>query len=216
MYNCGNDRAGSSLWEIDTLRHHYSPPVSRYVLSSTCPHLSHYRWLMYPSHVIRFALSLVNDLAVRSRLPEVAVSDFSSGSYVTIFGDEVTNLNHMTLIIRLSLLGRHYQYNCYQNLTDKAKGQTGGVGVLQNDSRVLVFWAGFSGLDIQRWSPRYICKTETRRFGIEITLLSLSHPLFELLSMIEFQILNSFQIEMDIPSFRFKNVKDRSSCYLLF
>ncbi|XP_047966701.1 protein NUCLEOLAR COMPLEX ASSOCIATED 4-like isoform X2 [Salvia hispanica] len=55
----------SSLWEIDTLRHHYSPPVSR------------------------FALSLVNDLAVRSRLPEVAVSDFSSGSYVTIFGDEI-------------------------------------------------------------------------------------------------------------------------------
>ncbi|KAL1565888.1 protein NUCLEOLAR COMPLEX ASSOCIATED 4-like isoform X2 [Salvia divinorum] len=55
----------SSLWEIDTLRHHYSPPVSR------------------------FALSLANDLAVRSRIPEIAVSDFSSGSYATIFGDEI-------------------------------------------------------------------------------------------------------------------------------
>ncbi|KAG6403673.1 hypothetical protein SASPL_135901 [Salvia splendens] len=55
----------SSLWEIDTLRHHCSPPVSR------------------------FALSVVNDLAVRSRIPEIAVSDFSSGSYATIFGDEI-------------------------------------------------------------------------------------------------------------------------------
>ncbi|KAL1541204.1 protein NUCLEOLAR COMPLEX ASSOCIATED 4-like isoform X2 [Salvia divinorum] len=55
----------SSLWEIDTLRHHYSPPVSR------------------------FALSVANDLAVRSRTPEIAVSDFSSGSYATIFGDEI-------------------------------------------------------------------------------------------------------------------------------
>ncbi|XP_042017341.1 protein NUCLEOLAR COMPLEX ASSOCIATED 4-like [Salvia splendens] len=55
----------SSLWEIDTLRHHYSPPVSR------------------------FALSVLNDLAVRSRIPEIAVSDFSSGSYATIFGDEI-------------------------------------------------------------------------------------------------------------------------------
>ncbi|XP_057805887.1 protein NUCLEOLAR COMPLEX ASSOCIATED 4 isoform X2 [Salvia miltiorrhiza] len=55
----------SSLWEIDTLRHHYSPPVSR------------------------FALSLANDLAVRARTPELAVSDFSSGSYATIFGDEI-------------------------------------------------------------------------------------------------------------------------------
>ncbi|KAJ0681950.1 putative nucleolar complex protein [Helianthus annuus] len=55
----------SSLWEIDTLRHHYCPPVSRFVLS------------------------LENDLTVRSKTTEVAVKDFSSGSYATIFRDEM-------------------------------------------------------------------------------------------------------------------------------
>ncbi|KAM7482815.1 hypothetical protein LguiB_007398 [Lonicera macranthoides] len=55
----------SSLWEIDTLRHHYCPPVSRFVLS------------------------LENDLTVRSKTTEVAVKDFSSGSYATIFGEEM-------------------------------------------------------------------------------------------------------------------------------
>lgn len=57
--------AGSSLWEIDTLRHHYCPPVSRFVLS------------------------LENDLTVRAKTTEVAVKDFSSGSYATIFKEEV-------------------------------------------------------------------------------------------------------------------------------
>ncbi|KAL8549552.1 hypothetical protein ACS0TY_008402 [Phlomoides rotata] len=55
----------SSLWEIDTLGHHYSPPVSRFVMS------------------------LENDLAVRARTAEIAVKDFSSGSYATIFNDEI-------------------------------------------------------------------------------------------------------------------------------
>lgn len=55
----------SSLWEVDTLRHHYCPPVSRFVLS------------------------LENDLTVRAKTTEVAVKDFSSGSYATIFGDEI-------------------------------------------------------------------------------------------------------------------------------
>ncbi|PWA84557.1 nucleolar complex protein [Artemisia annua] len=55
----------SSLWEIDTLRHHYCPPVSRFVLS------------------------LENDLTVRSKTTEVAVKDFSSGSYATIFREEI-------------------------------------------------------------------------------------------------------------------------------
>ncbi|KAJ0641178.1 putative nucleolar complex protein [Helianthus annuus] len=55
----------SCLWEIDTLRHHYCPPVSRFVLS------------------------LENDLTVRSKTTEVAVKDFSSGSYATIFRDEM-------------------------------------------------------------------------------------------------------------------------------
>ncbi|XP_076921892.1 protein NUCLEOLAR COMPLEX ASSOCIATED 4-like [Bidens hawaiensis] len=55
----------SSLWEVDTLRHHYCPPVSRFVLS------------------------LENDLTVRSKTTEVAVKDFSSGSYATIFRDEM-------------------------------------------------------------------------------------------------------------------------------
>lgn len=55
----------SSLWEIDTLRHHYCPPVSRFVLS------------------------LENDLTIRAKTTEVAVKDFSSGSYATIFGEEI-------------------------------------------------------------------------------------------------------------------------------
>ncbi|PIN15707.1 putative nucleolar protein involved in ribosome biogenesis [Handroanthus impetiginosus] len=55
----------SSLWEIDTLCHHFCPPVSRFILS------------------------LENDLAVRARIPEIAVKDFSSGSYATIFSDEI-------------------------------------------------------------------------------------------------------------------------------
>ncbi|XP_057531817.1 protein NUCLEOLAR COMPLEX ASSOCIATED 4 isoform X2 [Amaranthus tricolor] len=55
----------SSLWEIDTLRHHYCPPVSRFVLS------------------------LENDLTVRAKTTEVMISDFSSGSYSTIFREEM-------------------------------------------------------------------------------------------------------------------------------
>ncbi|MCL7030767.1 hypothetical protein MKW94_013521 [Papaver nudicaule] len=54
----------SSLWEIDTLRHHYCPPVSRFVLD------------------------LENDLTVRAKTQEMGVSDFSSGSYATIFRAE--------------------------------------------------------------------------------------------------------------------------------
>lgn len=55
----------SSLWEIETLRRHYCPAVSRFVAS------------------------LENDLTVRAKTTEVAVKDFSSGSYGTIFSEEV-------------------------------------------------------------------------------------------------------------------------------
>ncbi|CAN8271286.1 unnamed protein product [Cochlearia groenlandica] len=55
----------SSLWEIDTLRHHYCPPVSRFVSS------------------------LETDLTNRSRTREMNIEDFSSGSYATIFGAEI-------------------------------------------------------------------------------------------------------------------------------
>uniref|UniRef100_A0A0D6R492 CCAAT-binding factor domain-containing protein n=1 Tax=Araucaria cunninghamii TaxID=56994 RepID=A0A0D6R492_ARACU len=55
----------SSLWEIETLRRHYCPPVSRFVAS------------------------LENDLTVRAKTTEVAIKDFSSGSYGTIFSEEV-------------------------------------------------------------------------------------------------------------------------------
>lgn len=55
----------SSLWEIDTLRHHYCPPISRFVLS------------------------LENDLTIRAKTIELAIKDFSSGSYATIFGEEI-------------------------------------------------------------------------------------------------------------------------------
>ncbi|KAL5984277.1 hypothetical protein ACLOJK_018381 [Asimina triloba] len=56
--------AGSSLWEIDTLRHHYCPAVSRFVAS------------------------LENDLTVRAKTSEITIKDFSYGSYATIFRDE--------------------------------------------------------------------------------------------------------------------------------
>lgn len=55
----------SSLWEIDTLRHHYCPAVSRFVAS------------------------LENDLTVRAKTTEITVKDFSSGSYATVFRDEI-------------------------------------------------------------------------------------------------------------------------------
>ncbi|XP_050231409.1 protein NUCLEOLAR COMPLEX ASSOCIATED 4 isoform X2 [Mercurialis annua] len=55
----------SSLWEIDTLRHHYCPPVSRFVVS------------------------LENDLTVRAKTTELNINDFSSSSYATIFGEEL-------------------------------------------------------------------------------------------------------------------------------
>ncbi|XP_031474496.1 protein NUCLEOLAR COMPLEX ASSOCIATED 4 [Nymphaea colorata] len=55
----------SSLWEVDNLRHHYCPAVSRFVLS------------------------LENDLTVRAKTSEIEVKDFSSGSYGTIFKEEV-------------------------------------------------------------------------------------------------------------------------------
>ncbi|KAF9621106.1 hypothetical protein IFM89_016540 [Coptis chinensis] len=47
---------GSSLWEIDTLRHHYYPAVSRFVAS------------------------LEDDLTVRAKTTEITVKDFSSAS----------------------------------------------------------------------------------------------------------------------------------------
>ncbi|WCJ40027.1 Protein NUCLEOLAR COMPLEX ASSOCIATED 4 [Euphorbia peplus] len=55
----------SSLWEVDILRHHYCPPVSRFVLS------------------------LENDLTVRNKTTEVNINDFCSSSYATIFGEEL-------------------------------------------------------------------------------------------------------------------------------
>jgi len=55
----------SSLWEIDALRHHYSPAVSRFVAS------------------------LEEDLTVRAKTTEMKITDFSSGSYATVFRDEV-------------------------------------------------------------------------------------------------------------------------------
>ncbi|KMZ70850.1 Nucleolar complex protein 4 [Zostera marina] len=60
-----SDAMRSSLWEIETLSHHYCPAVSRFVAS------------------------LENDLTVRNKTTEITVTDFASGSYSTIFGEEV-------------------------------------------------------------------------------------------------------------------------------
>ncbi|KAL2649788.1 hypothetical protein R1flu_017916 [Riccia fluitans] len=59
------DALKSSLWEIDTLRRHYCPAVSRFVES------------------------LETDLTVRAKTTEMTISDFSSTSYATIFNEEV-------------------------------------------------------------------------------------------------------------------------------
>ncbi|XP_078448441.1 CCAAT-binding factor isoform X2 [Wolffia australiana] len=55
----------SSLWEVETMRDHYCPAVSRFVAS------------------------LEADLTMRAKTSEVAVADFSSGSYSSIFRDEI-------------------------------------------------------------------------------------------------------------------------------
>ncbi|XP_020260143.1 nucleolar complex protein 4 homolog isoform X2 [Asparagus officinalis] len=60
-----SDAMRSSLWEIDTLRHHYCPAVSRFVAS------------------------LESDLTVRAKTSEVTVADYCSGSYGTLFKQEV-------------------------------------------------------------------------------------------------------------------------------
>ncbi|CAN0881056.1 Protein NUCLEOLAR COMPLEX ASSOCIATED 4 [Linum grandiflorum] len=57
----------SSLWEVENLRHHYCPPVSRCL----------------------FVESLEADLTVTSKTTEMNIKDFSSGSYATIFGAEI-------------------------------------------------------------------------------------------------------------------------------
>jgi len=46
--------------------------------------------LLMSSVGCRFVLSLENDLTVRAKTTEVTISDFSSGSYSTIFREEVT------------------------------------------------------------------------------------------------------------------------------
>jgi len=56
----------SSLWEVETLRSHYCPAISRFVSS------------------------LETDLTVRAKTTEVAITDFSSASYTTIFTEEVS------------------------------------------------------------------------------------------------------------------------------
>lgn len=55
----------SSLWEVETLRRHYCPAVSKFVAA------------------------LEADLTVREKTMELAIKDFSSGSYTTIFAEEV-------------------------------------------------------------------------------------------------------------------------------
>lgn len=82
---------GSSLWEIDTLRHHYSPAVSRYRNVTSCP--DHYAVSFvvcsFSCGTLRFVASLEEDLTVRAKTTEMKITDFSSGSYATVFRDEV-------------------------------------------------------------------------------------------------------------------------------
>ncbi|XP_024540832.1 uncharacterized protein LOC112349882 [Selaginella moellendorffii] len=63
----------SSLWEIETLRRHYCPAVSRFVST------------------------LEADLTVKSKTTEVQISDFCSGSYSTIFNETKRRLKQVPL-----------------------------------------------------------------------------------------------------------------------
>lgn len=54
--------------------------------------------------VIRFVLSVENDLAFRARIPEIAVKDFSYGSYATIFNAEVNSFVVLGFLIPWSRL----------------------------------------------------------------------------------------------------------------
>ncbi|KAJ9538092.1 hypothetical protein OSB04_030825 [Centaurea solstitialis] len=80
----------SSLWEIDTLRHHLSPGVKvcMHEVTLGCACIQNDADIQN-DFVCRFVLSLENDLTVRSKTTEVAVKDFSSGSYATIFREEI-------------------------------------------------------------------------------------------------------------------------------
>ncbi|VVA93836.1 unnamed protein product [Arabis nemorensis] len=64
-----SDPMKSFFWEMDTLRHHYYPPVSRFVSS------------------------LETELTIRSKTTEKKIEDFSSGSYATIFGEEMERIS---------------------------------------------------------------------------------------------------------------------------
>ncbi|XP_059296795.1 protein NUCLEOLAR COMPLEX ASSOCIATED 4 isoform X2 [Lycium ferocissimum] len=101
----------SSLWEVDTLRHHYCPPVSRFVLS------------------------LETDLTVRAKTTEVAVKDFSSGSYATIFGDEIRRrVKQVPLAFYTATPTMLFPESDFLGWTFKLKDED-NTGVLDNTSK---------------------------------------------------------------------------------
>lgn len=83
-----------------------------------CPNIVHatriymYAYIHLDIHIsnyliscaIRFVLSLENDLTVRAKTTEINVKDFSSGSYATIFGEEVNKYYHILMLICLKSL----------------------------------------------------------------------------------------------------------------
>ncbi|MCD7462410.1 hypothetical protein HAX54_048496 [Datura stramonium] len=101
----------SSLWEVDTLRHHYCPPVSRFVMS------------------------LENDLTVRAKTTEVAVKDFSSGSYATIFGDEIRRrVKQVPLAFYTATPTKLFSESDFLGWTFKLKGEEDTSAVLVDNT----------------------------------------------------------------------------------
>ncbi|KAF0894507.1 hypothetical protein E2562_039433 [Oryza meyeriana var. granulata] len=114
----------SSLWEIDTLRHHYSPAVSRFVAS------------------------LENDLTVRAKTIEMKITDFGSGSYATVFRDEVrmyVGLDRQTILsirmLKLDICMENPSYTELINkiLTDDFDAVIGDVTIVTNRTKVVDF-----------------------------------------------------------------------------
>ncbi|BFI23924.1 U3 small nucleolar RNA-associated protein 19 [Marchantia polymorpha subsp. ruderalis] len=88
------DALQSSLWEIDTLRRHYCPAVSRFVES------------------------LETDLTVRAKTTEMSISDFSSTSYATIFNEEVgRRLKAVPLAFYHTVPSTLFAENCFEGWT---------------------------------------------------------------------------------------------------
>lgn len=109
----------------------------------------------------RFVASLETDLTVRAKTSEVTVADFCSGSYSSVFRDEVSSQRPSLQFIRnrdgtqglrrrVGIVLMLFQFiftstSCLEH-ADQEADQTGARGLLQGDADRSVLGVGFSGL----------------------------------------------------------------------